>query len=511
MLIPNKFSGYSFDGSRRCFGGGGGGGGGDGSDGTGTGGGNDGVGSGPGVGGDAGGGNTANTSINTNTGNTGNTTFNTNRGSVTGMNFTGSGNTAGTSTIPRDNLNLQNMYGKPYNQSGQQYNALLQQGFTGNDIRNALTTNGKPVSDSDYGYLVQDAGMKSPTSRPYAGSDQFFQPVYNSQYQNYARPYSQFDTSTYGTQPMNSPLLNQTSRSNVNNKITDFYNTNYRDNPNGVGMGDTLDFMRQNGINRNDFQTYGGVNNYGPQMSMPSMQTQAQQPFNPYSNNFGFNGQLMTAGYGGFGSPMGGLSPFVTNPMYQMPQPYNPFSSQQSSYRPQMQTPFSFQQPSYQQQSYQPQPQPLTSSMQGQQQPTQQMMSNFQNARQSSQAVPQQIQPQQSYSGQEALNMGLGNFGSQQNYGGGFMPQMQSPFNYQQQSYQPSYQPSYGGYDTYGDDFGGGVNMRTPVTQQPTQPVAPRSSGPTTPIVGRSSGFRGTPNVMRRAEGGIASLMDDVE
>ena len=80
---------------------------------------------------------------------------------------------------------------------------------------------------------------------------------------------------------------------------------------------------------------------------------------------------------------------------------------------------------------------------------------------------------------------------------------MQSPFSYQQ--------PSSGGYDTYGDNFGGGVNMRTPVTQQPTQPVAPRSSGPTTPIVGRSSGFRGTPNVMRRAEGGIASLMDDVE
>jgi hypothetical protein len=88
--------------------------------------------------------------------------------------------------------------------------------------------------------------------------------------------------------------------------------------------------------------------------------------------------------------------------------------------------------------------------------------------------------------------------------------QMQTPFSYQQQSYQPSYQqqsyqPSYGGYSDYG--------MQTPFSyQQPApQPVIPRSSGPTTPIVGRSSGFRGTPNVMRRAEGGIASLMDDVE
>ena len=101
---------------------------------------------------------------------------------------------------------------------------------------------------------------------------------------------------------------------------------------------------------------------------------------------------------------------------------------------------------------------------------------------------------------------------------GGFMPQMQSPFSFQQQ-YNPyqmqtpfSYQPSYGGDNNYGGDFGGGFNMYTPVTQQPTQPIAPRSSGPSQAIVGRSSSLRGTPNVMaRKAEGGIASLMDDVE
>jgi hypothetical protein len=409
MIIPNKFSGFH-NGVRRCFGGPGGGGGDGAGDGVG-----DGTGPGPGPG-DAGGGggNTANTSINTNTGNTGNTVFNTNRGSVTGMNFTGTGNTAGTSTIPSNNLNLQNMYGKPYNQSGQQYNALLQQGYTGNDIRNALTTNGRPVSDSDYGYLVQNAGMTSPTSRPYAGSDQFFQPVYNTSYQNYARPTTQFDTSTYGTQPVYSPARAWNDRNSgsaaggqqvVNNAIGNYF----QQNPNS-DINSTLAAMRSVGINRTDIQAAGGYNNYGPQMSMPSMQ--AQQPFNPYSNNSGFNGQLMTAGYGGFGSPMGGLSPFVTNSMYQMQQPYNPFSYQQQSYQPQMQTPF-------------------------------------------------------------------------------------------------SYQPSYGGYDNYGGDFGGGFNMYTPVTQQPTPQRT--SSGPTTPIVGRSSQMRGTPNVMRRAEGGIASLMDDVE
>jgi hypothetical protein len=416
MLIPNKFSGFH-NGVRRCFGGGGGGGaGGDGGTGdaasaaggavgpgaSGTG---NGSGDGPGPGGDAGGGNTANTSINTNTGNTGNTTFNTNRGSITGMNFTGGNNTAGTSTIPRDNLNLRNMAGMPYNQVGQQYNALLQQGFTGNDIRNALTTNGKPVSDSDYGFLVQDAAMKSPTGRPMAGSDQFFQPVYNSSYMNYARPATQFDTSTYGTQPVQSPAsASGMSRSNINNAIGNYF----QQNPNST-MSDTLNAMRGSGINRTDIQSFGGYNNYGPQMSMPSAQTRAQQPFNPYSNNSGFNGQLMTAGYGGFGSPMGGLSPFVTGQM------------------PQTQTPFSYQQPNYQ-------------------------------------------------------------------------PQMQTPFSYQQQNYQPTQLPAYV-YDTIRG-----------LDQYKSQPVPQRmSSGPSQAIVGRSSQMRGTPNVMRRAEGGIASLMDDVE
>jgi hypothetical protein len=439
MLIPNKFSGFH-NGVRRCFGGGGGGGaGGDGGTGdaasaaggavgpgaSGTG---NGTGDGPGApGGD--GTNYVYTPAYTN--NAGNTGVNTNRGSVTGMNFTGSGNTAGTSTIPRDNLNLRNMAGMPYNQVGQQYNALLQQGFTGNDIRNSLTTSGKPVSDSDYGFLVQDAAMKSPTGRPMAGSDQFFQPVYNSQYQNYARPVTQFDVSAYGTQPSRSPASANMSRSAINSKIGDFYNTNYRDNPMGVSMSDTLNFMRENGINRDDFQMAGGVQNYGPQMSMPSMKTQAQQPFNPFSNTSGFGGLPMTAGYGGFGSLAGGLSPFVTG---QMPQTQTP----QPSYQPPTQTPFSFQQPSYQP-SYQPQ---------------------------------QQYNPYQ----------------------------MQSPFSYQQQSYQPRQLPAYV-YDTVRD-----------LDQYKSQPVPQRmSSGPSQAIIGRSSQMRGTPNVMRRAEGGIASLMDDVE
>jgi hypothetical protein len=392
MIIPSKFNGFH-DGVRRCFGGGGGGGGGgdassaanggDGIGGMGTGVG-DGPGPGPGSGPGAPGGDGTNSdytsTTNRNTGNTGNTTFNPNRGSITGMNFTGTGNTYGNSPISLDNPARRAMGGVPYNQSGQYYNSLLQQGYTGNDIRNSLTTQGRPVSDSDYGFLVQNAAMTSPTSRPFAGSDQFFQPVYNTSYQNYARPSTQFDVSTYGTQPMNSPAFNSgMSRGNINNTIENFYQTN----PMGrnADISSTLDFMRDSGVNREDFQSWAGKNNYGPQMSMPQMQS----PFNPYTNS---------SGYGG--------------------------------YMPQMQTPFS-----YQQQSYQPSYQP----------------------------------------------------------------------SYQQQSYQPSYQPQYNPYQ-----------MQSPFSYQQPAPMPQRtSSGPSQAIVGRSSQMRGTPNVMRRAEGGIASLMDDIE
>jgi hypothetical protein len=359
MLIPSKFSGYSFDGIRRCFSGGGGGGGTGGdpaSIGEPTGGDPASIGD-PGVGPGVPSGDGTNYVYNP--------TYTNNRSNVTGMNTTSSGNTAAT-TIPSDNLNLRNMAGMRYDQAGPQYNALLQQGYAGSDIRNALKTQGRPVSDSDYSLLVQNAGMTSPTGRPMAGSDQFYQPVYNSQYQNYARPATQFDVSAYGTQPSRSPASTTMSRDAINQSLLGFYNTNYRDNPNGVGMGDTLDFMREKGINRDDFQTWGGVKNYGPQMSAPSMQT--QMPFNPYTNS---------AGYG-----------------------------QQSSFMPQMQTPFSYQP------SYQPQYNPY---------------------------------------------------------------QMQSPFSYQQ------------------------------LTPQRT------SSGPSQAIVGRSSQLRGTPNVMRRAEGGITSLLDQDE
>jgi hypothetical protein len=91
---------------------------------------------------------------------------------------------------------------------------------------------------------------------------------------------------------------------------------------------------------------------------------------------------------------------------------------------------------------------------------------------------------QPSYGGSYGGGFG-GGFGG--GYGGGYMPQMQTPFNPYMNQYQSPF--SY---------------------QQPMQQAQP-NYGPSQAIVGRSSQMRGTPNVMRRAEGGIASLMDDVE
>lgn len=102
-----------------------------------------------------------------------------------------------------------------------------------------------------------------------------------------------------------------------------------------------------------------------------------------------------------------------------------------------------------------------------------------------------------------------------------------------QQFYQPVYQPQYQNYSMtnpmgvsqYGQSFGGYGGGFNPYAMQMQTPFNPYTNsfqspfafsqqpqtnyGPSQQIVSRSAGLRGTPNVMRRAEGGIASLMDD--
>jgi hypothetical protein len=86
---------------------------------------------------------------------------------------------------------------------------------------------------------------------------------------------------------------------------------------------------------------------------------------------------------------------------------------------------------------------------------------------------PQDMQSASSYSPQPQINWQTGQMSQP-------MQQMQTPFSYQQPM------------------------------QQPMQQARP-NYGPSQAIVGRSSQMRGTPNVMRRAEGGIASLLDNDE
>jgi hypothetical protein len=324
---------------------------------------------------------------------------------------------------------LQSMKGVPWEKAGTAYNDLLTQGFTSDQIRSASTDMyGKP-SEANWTSMVQNAGMNSPTGRPVAGSDQFYQPIYKSQYQNYARPSTQFDVSTYGTQPMNSPAFNSgMSRGNINNTIENFYRTNPmgRDAP----MSDTLNFMRDSGVNREDFQSWAGKNNYSPQVSTYKQPAQ----FNPYTNSSSYGG------FGSFSGPMGNIGNVLSQVMPQMQNPYSPQQPQQQM--PEIQSPFSHYQRMNQQPSYQ-QPSAMTPP-----------------------------------------------------------PPRQPPVS------QPNYQPNYGPsslpqyvYDTIRD-----------LNQYKSQPVPQRmSSGPSQAIIGRSSQMRGTPNVMRRAEGGITSLLDQDE
>lgn len=233
--------------------------------------------------------------------------------------------------------------GKPYEQSGGAYNSLLSQGFNDDQIRSSMTSLYGAPSNESYNAMVQNAGMTSATGRPVAGSAQFYQPVYQSQYQNYARPATQFDTSMYGTQPVYSPArawndANSGSAAGgqqvVNNAISNYF----QQNPNS-DINSTLAAMRGVGINRTDIQSWGGVNNYGPSVQQPQQpqmnwqtgqmtQPAQQAPFNPYTNSFG-------GGFGGFG---GG------------------FDSGYGGFMPQMQSPYSYQQPMQQAQPAQQSP-----------------------------------------------------------------------------------------------------------------------------------------------------------
>ena len=282
------------------------------------------------------------------------------------------------------------------------YNALLRQGFGNEAIRSSASELFGTQSDANWNDIVTQAGLAA--GRPLPGSAQFYQPVYQPQYQNYANPYTAFNVSTYGTQPMTSAASSWAAGQGLGQQhVTNSANSWLQQNP-GADMNTMLNAMRGVGMNAYDVQGAGGFGNYGPSFGMPQMQT----PFNPYTNSFdGFGGGFG----GGFGS-RGGYS-------------FTPDA---------------------------PLPEGMVGTMGGRgYDPT---------------------------TGRSDLGTAGGS-----------------------------------GYFTPRASMFGEFGMASPFTQSPQMNMGMqspfRSSGPAQPIVSRSASMRGTPNVMRRAEGGIASLVGD--
>jgi hypothetical protein len=303
------------------------------------------------------------------------------------------------------------------------------------------------TSPNQWNEAVTQAGMQSPTGRPLAGSAQFYQPVYQPQYQNYGMG-NPMSISQYGQQPSF-----------------------------GGGFGGGFGGNFGGGFSGGSPEMRGG-SGFGPQMP------QMQQPTM-------FGGQMQGGGYGQFGmnNP---FSPF-SNSFLNMDPNLNrgTVADKANMYRNAIQSGFGDQQIYNQATGLFGQQSPqawgyLQGSAMGMtpglgQGSEQDKIGFYQGARNqgfndqtirnaANQMIGNQSQGDWSYlQNRSGFGGGFGGFGNQ------FMPQMPTPFQ----------QP----------------------VQQAQSPF--RSSGPSQAIVGRSSQMRGTPNVMRRAEGGIASLMDE--
>lgn len=144
------------------------------------------------------------------------------------------------------------------------YNSQLGKGQNDAQIRAAVESNpfGGAQSNVDWNTLIQTAGMNNSTGRPLAGSGQFYQPVYQQQYQNYNTG-NPMDISQYGQQ----------SSGGIGNLFGNF-----------GGGGGGMPQMQ------NPFSMYGnyGSGGYGGGQQM-------QSPFSMYG------GQMMGGGYGQYG------------------------------------------------------------------------------------------------------------------------------------------------------------------------------------------------------------------
>jgi hypothetical protein len=321
------------------------------------------------------------------------------------------------------------------------YNQQLGAGQNDQQIRsNVDSTLGGSQSDANWGRLVQTAGTRSPTGRPMPGSAQFFQPIYNEQYQNYNTG-NPMNVSQYGQQQP------QVSFSQPFNPYTGGFAGGFGGDLNNFqpgGRGGGASFNQAMG----EYGLFSGMGGGGGKGSM----MQPQQRGYPSQNMQSFGGNM------------------------DMPQQY----SRQPMYTP---------------------PQSMTMDM-----PQQSMTMD----------IPQQ--------GRGNLSMStVGRGGMPQMGTGGGMPQQSMTMDTQNQfsggmgrsNFIPNAPLPEGMVGTMGgfgfDPVTGRMDLGSAGGSGQYTPAPPRSSGPSQAIVGRSSQMRGAPNVMRRAEGGIASLMGYVE
>lgn len=100
--------------------------------------------------------------------------------------------------------NLTGMYGSQGNISGSDINNLVQRNM-GNFGYTVNALNQAGIGQPDVARMagIQPEGVYTYMNRPSQYTDQFFQPIYQPQYQSYsASPYSTFGVASYGTSPM---------------------------------------------------------------------------------------------------------------------------------------------------------------------------------------------------------------------------------------------------------------------------------------------------------------------
>lgn len=145
-------------------------------------------------------------------------------------------------------------------------------------------------------------------ARPSGQDSQFYQPAYQSQYQNYGNPLTAFNVSNYGTNPAMSRSMRDATAPGAGGagdyyKHLQSYASLFGTQPdnNNINFDTLLKDMQRYGISAQDLQNASSYNPapFGvggmPQMQTPfSYQQPMQQPmqqrqaqFNPYTNNFG--------------------------------------------------------------------------------------------------------------------------------------------------------------------------------------------------------------------------------